>query len=340
MSIVDGELRLLAGQRLMVGFDGTTFNSELKELIRRLKVGGVILFSRNIVDPSQLRELCFSIQRHARSVGLPPLFIAIDQEGGTVARLKKPFTCFPEASKMKGIPELVDFARVTARELTECGVNMNMAPVLDVAPAGLASVMASRSYGNDPLQVSERGGLVIDQLQRRNIMAVAKHFPGIGRTVLDSHLDMPILEASLQSLREFDLIPFRRAVMLNVAGIMLSHIFYPQLDPVWPASLSPAIAGGLLRREIGYQGLVFTDDLDMGAIRKHYDIVTAVDQILAAEIDIVLICHKGPDIEWAWEQVHKRLRDSGEQRLKGLAALERILQRKRAYLGRHDVSTA
>jgi beta-N-acetylhexosaminidase len=140
-----------AGQRLMVGFDGTELNPDLKFLIKTLKVGGIILFARNLINPDQITHLCSSVQEYARSCGQPPLFISIDQEGGCVARLKEPFTQFPGNPKMKGPEDAIHFARVTAAELTEIGVNMNLAPVLDVAPQGIDSVQKNRVFGHDPL---------------------------------------------------------------------------------------------------------------------------------------------------------------------------------------------
>lgn len=321
-----------AGQRLMAGFDGTEMNSELKELIETIQVGGVILFSRNIIDPPQLKHLCRSIQDCARSVGQPPLLIAIDQEGGDVARLKPPFTQFPGNPHMIDEADAETFARITASELTEMGINMDMAPVMDVAPQNGPSVMAGRVFGSEPDRVARMGCRVIRVLQDNGVMAVAKHFPGIGRTVLDSHLDLPIFDAQIADLEAFELPPFSAAIHSGVAGIMLSHIRYPGLDPEWPASLSTAIARDLLRGEMGYDGLVLTDDLDMGAIGKHYDIRTALGRILSAEIDITLICHAGPHIAAAYEEILEKWNESDDHRLKHRACVERILRFKRAYL--------
>jgi beta-N-acetylhexosaminidase len=242
----------MAGQRLMVGFDGTAFNEDLKFLIGTLQVGGLILFSRNLGEPDKIGRLCMDCQAYAREKGLPPLFIAIDQEGGQVARLKPPFTQFPGNPAIKNREDAKRFARLTAEELNRIGVNMNMAPVVDIAPEGIESVMAKRAFGSDPKWVSDMALAVIGGLQQNRIMAVAKHFPGIGRTVLDSHLHLPDLNVVEDELIEFDLIPFVDAVREKVAGVMLSHIRYTGIDPVWPASLSPAITKGLLRKKLGY----------------------------------------------------------------------------------------
>lgn len=323
----------LAGQRLMVGFDGPDFSDDVKYLIDRLQVGGIILFAQNVESPEQLRELCTAMQNYATATGNPPLFIAIDQEGGQVARLKAPFTQFPGNPNMTGEQDAIHFAEVTATELSQAGINMNLAPVMDVAPQNSNSIMAARAFGHDPAWVSRLGVKVINHLQQNQIMAVAKHFPGIGRTVLDSHLDLPNLDAELADLQSFDLIPFEASIASNVSGILLSHILYQNIDPQWPASLSPRIARDLLRDQMGFTGVTLTDDLDMGAIAKHYDIHTIVRQALAAEIDIVMICHKGPNIEIAFEEMVKHLTDSPKLNEKAIASARRILGLKQKYIG-------
>jgi len=322
----------IAGQRLMVGFEGTKLNKELMFLIDTIKVGGVILFSGNLKAYDQIKKLCSSIQKYALSKNQPPLFISIDQEGGQVARLKEPFTQFPGNPEMKGPDDAKHFARTTAKELGEVGINMNMVPVLDVAPENIQSIMAQRAFGSDPEYVSDMGVKVIEHLQRRGVMAVAKHFPGIGRTTLDSHLELPSLEVSFSDLESFDLLPFVSAVNDDVAGIMLSHILYKKIDPLWPASMSSIIVKELLRDRMGYDGIVMTDDLDMGAVVKYYDIKTATRKILSAEIDIVLICHKGPDIEKGFNEILKNITDSQEMKAKSEASLRRILKLKQRYL--------
>ncbi len=324
----------LAGQRLMVGFEGTGLNEDLKDLIKRFKVGGIILFAPNLQSPEQIKDLCRSVQDYARICQQPPLFIAVDQEGGQVARLKEPFTIFPGNPHMKSEEDAVHFADITAAELNQVGINMNMAPVMDVAMEGSGSVMAGRAFGDDPAWVSRLGVKVIEHLQLNNIMAVAKHFPGIGRTTLDSHMEMPVLHDDLAMMEQFDLIPFEAGIQSGVSGVMLSHIFYTKLDPQWPASLSPQIAKDLLRHRMGFDGLVLTDDLDMGAIVRHYDMPDAIHQILAADIDLTLICHKGPNIEIAFEEILQEITDSPELKARGVESAARIMRAKRKYIGR------
>ena len=321
-----------AGQRLMVGFDGTDLNDDLKYLIDTIKVSGIVLFARNILGPKQIKELCLSVQAHARACGQPPLLIAVDQEGGQVARLKEPFTQFSGNPGMQGEQDAVHFGRTTAGELASVGINMNLAPVMDVAPGEIESAVAGRVFGDDPLWVANLGVKVIEALQRGGIMAVAKHFPGIGRTTLDSHLDMPTLGVDLSDLTAFDLIPFQAAIRHDVAGIMLSHIRYAGIDAEWPASMSSRIAGNLLRKRMGFQGLALTDDLDMGAVQKNYGIITAIQRIMSSEIDLVLICHRSEKMEQVFEEILRLIKSSRELRAKGSASIRRILRMKKKYL--------
>jgi beta-N-acetylhexosaminidase len=192
--------------------------------------------------------------------------------------------------------------------------------------------MADRSFGADPQRVSHLGTAVIRHLQRNGVMAVAKHFPGIGRTTLDSHLDMPVLDAPVEALTRSDLVPFKAAIDCGVAGVMFSHVRYPALDPDWPASLSAAVADRLLRGELGYDGVTLTDDLDMGAIGRHIDLPTAVSRVLAAGVDLALICHRSPNIEAAHEQILDAIRSSDRIRRAGEQSVARVLALKKRYI--------
>ncbi|MDY6823781.1 MAG: beta-N-acetylhexosaminidase [Thermodesulfobacteriota bacterium] len=332
MTINKDSAAFAAGQRLMAGFDGTDLNGDLRLLIDTLHVGGIILFSRNLGAPDEIAALCRDAQAYAADCGLPPLFIAIDQEGGRVARLKEPFTRFPGNPAIKDFQAATQFAAITAGELINTGINMNIAPVLDVADTIGNSIMAERVFPGAPETVAYLGVTVIRGMQDRGVMAVGKHFPGIGRTTTDSHIDRPILKTDTETLLKTDIIPFQSAIAKDVAGLMLSHIIYTGLDRQWPASLSVDIARTLLRDQMGFSGLVLTDDLDMGAIKNHYSITTVINRIMAADIDIALICHKGPDRETAFEEMARHIRSAPAQRARSNAALNRILALKTRYL--------
>lgn len=323
----------IAGQMFMLGFDGDTLNEELKYLIREMKIGGIILFSRNMPgspqNPEQIRQLCQSAQEYAESCGLPRLLISTDQEGGKVARLKEPFAVFPGNPSMSGQQDAENFGRITASELKSVGINMNLAPVLDVAIGD--GIMSDRAFAGDAHQVSRMGAWLIESLQSDGIMAVGKHFPGIGRTVIDSHLDLPSFDASKADMDAIELLPFKTAIEHRVAGIMLSHILYTRLDSEFPASLSVKIVRDLLRNDMGYEGLVMTDDLDMGAVANHYDISTCIRQILLADSDIILICKQSPKVGVAYDEVLKHIRDFRSVRHKAMLSYRRIMGMKQRF---------
>jgi len=272
-----------------------------------------------------------SAQEYAKSCGLPPLFIAIDQEGGKVARLKAPFfTTFQGNPAMTKIEDAIKFGEITAKELHSMGINMDMAPVMDINVKEVDSIMANRAFGDDPQWVSTMGTAVINTLQKNKIMAVAKHFPGIGRTTLDSHLHLPVLETTFDKLEKTDLVPFKAAILQDVAAVMLSHIIYTDIDNKWPASLSPKVVKNLLRQKMGYDKVVITDDIDMKAIK--WDIKTVIQQIIASDIDIALICHKGPNIKKAFDTMVKCIGKSDKSRADSIKSVARIINLKKNYL--------
>ncbi|MFP4256012.1 MAG: beta-N-acetylhexosaminidase [Desulfobacterales bacterium] len=324
-------LRQMAGQRIMAGFSGTGLNPELKYLIDTVCVGGIILFSRNIENRDQLAGLCRDARAYACSCGQPEPIIAVDQEGGSVARLRAPeFFEPPAAAEINGPAQAGEYAAITASELASVRISMNMAPVMDVADPGGKSVMVGRCFGSDPWRVAESGAAVIEGMQKNGVMAVAKHFPGIGRTVTDSHLDLPELDTSFGQLKSRDLVPFNHAILAGSAGIMLSHIRYTALDSRWPASLSTRIAKDLLRGRMGYGGLVITDDLEMGAIANHYTIPEAASRILEAEIDMALICQSPEKAEAALENLLSGLTDP-DLLERAAGSVSRILESKNRY---------
>jgi len=275
---------------VVAGFDGYVVPTELRALAREWDLGGVVLFGRNVEAPEQVAELAFGAQELAHDV---PLWIGVDQEGGRVARLRAPFTEWPP---MEGLGRQGDtglarrFAAALADELSAVGVSLDFAPVLDVRHDGADPVIGDRALSSDPAAVGRIGAVIIETLQRNGIAACAKHFPGHGDARADSHTELPVIEHPPERLREQDMAPFRAAVGASVAGVMTAHILYPALDVDQPATLSRTIVRDLLRDEIGHQGLIVTDDLEMGAITHTHTVEQAAVAALAVGCDTALLC--------------------------------------------------
>jgi len=302
-------LSAAVGDLFMVGLPELKVDDSTLALIKEQRIRHFILFKRNVADPAQLRELCGALRNACRAQGLPAPLIAIDQEGGSVTRLGPPFTQFPDARLLadgeSAETALRDYATTCGRELRAVGINMNLAPVLDVCPAGAGRFMEHRSLGGDPARVAALGRLVVETLQAQGVAACGKHFPGLGAAVLDPHLQLPTVERSRQELDVVDLVPFRAAIAAGVAAVMTSHTIYTGLDATTPATLCAEILGGLLRRTLGYDGLVITDDLEMGAIENDATVAGAALQSFMAGADLLLICHDHDKIRRA----HNRLRE-------------------------------
>ena len=288
------ELNSRIGQFVMAGMPGPHMDDGTEALIRDYNIGGIILFSRNIQDPLQLANLCRQLQDLAARNHGRPLLLAVDQEGGRVARLREPFTVFEGNSAIgrsdRPVEKAMEFAEITAREMRLVGLNMNLAPVLDVQRGKVEKHLAGRSFGEEPDQVALLGRTVIAALQGNGIMAVAKHFPGLGRTSVDPHFQLPRIDIDLDEMGAINLPPFRAAIDEGVSAIMTSHAIYPAIDPENPATLSPGILRNLLRQKMDFEGLLMTDDLEMGAIAKHQSVAEGACQAFQAGADILLIC--------------------------------------------------
>jgi beta-N-acetylhexosaminidase len=276
------------GQMMMVGFSGTTI-SDVRDLIEDYGVGGVILFDRNARHPFHVAELTAELQ----SISHVPLFIATDQEGGRVQRLREGFTPFPPFSQL-GLSDSEDLAyqygRVLARELFAVGVNMNMAPVLDVNTNPENPVIGDRALCSDFSRVARLGSQFVRGLQDNGVMAVGKHFPGHGDTAEDSHVALPKVATDVDKIRNVEMVPFREAVIAGVGGIMMAHVLYENLDEKNPASLSFPIINGLLREELGFSSLVLSDDFEMLALDQKELGFLAVKAIQSGT-NILLVCH-------------------------------------------------
>jgi beta-N-acetylhexosaminidase len=302
-------------------------------LLRELRVGGIILFARNLEDPVQVWELTRDLQQVARDAGDLPLLIAVDQEGGVVQRLKEPFTRIPGARKLgegSSPGEVAALSRTVARELALVGINMNLAPVLDVAREPTCPLWA-RSYSSDPEEVAVFGEAAIRGFLEGGVLPVAKHFPGLGDSTVDSHQVLPTAQDP-DPERARDLLPFRRAVAAGAPAIMTAHLQVPAWD-VPTATLSPVALKHWLRGRLGFQGVVLTDDLEMGAIASATTVPDAACQALAAGADCLLICTRG---EAAWEAA-ARLSHDQEARAAVAASKQRLHQlRQRPSAGLAD----
>ena len=253
------------GQVLMVGIPGPRMEAVARELVRDLKVGGVILFARNIESPEQVWELTRDLQREALTATGRPLLLAVDQEGGRVQRLKAPFTVIPAARDLgaTSTPDEVErLAGQVARELALVGLNVNLAPVLDV-PRSPACPQWDRAYSSDPETAAAYAVAAIRGYLAGGIIPVAKHFPGLGDTLVDSHELLPLAQSG-DPQREVDLLPFRRAVAAGVPMVMTAHLAVPEWE-ARPATLSPVALQVWLRQRLGFDGVIITDDLEMGA---------------------------------------------------------------------------
>jgi len=332
------------GQLFMIGMPGPELDEGTEHLIREGHIGGVILFSRNIENPLQLAALCRDLQAAAKRQD-PPLFLAVDQEGGRVARLKEPFRSFPGNAAIgkdeEPVKRAIEFATVTAREMEMVGLNMNLAPVVDVQRGEIEKHLAGRSFGEDPELVGFLGRTVIKHLQKTGIMAVAKHFPGLGRADVDPHFHLPKINADLEELERINFPPFAAAIEERVCGIMTSHAIYPALDPERPATLSPILLTEVLREKMDFRGLTITDDLEMGAIAAEWSVAEGALKSFQAGADILLICKDQGHVHKSLDVLRQGLSNGtlSEQRL--AQSLDRIRKMKMRFLGRQaEISLA
>jgi beta-N-acetylhexosaminidase len=279
------------GQVFMLGFSGTSLDDDNRALIQGLHLGGVTLFGRNIENAQQLAELDRRLQTVADPV---PLFISIDQEGGLVVRVTDGATIFPGnmAVGATGEPALArQVAQASATELLAMGVNMDFAPVVDVNTNPLNPVIGVRSFGSNADLVTQFAAQAVDGIQSMGVSAVAKHFPGHGDTSVDSHRDLPVVPYPLERLQSLELLPFQAATRAGVDGIMTAHLYLPNIEPQHdlPATLSPRVLTGLLRDQLGYQGLILTDALDMDAVKKDRSAASAAVDAFSAGADMLLV---------------------------------------------------
>jgi beta-N-acetylhexosaminidase len=280
------------GQMLLFGWKTA---AQADALVTEFAAGGVILMGRNIGTPAETSAQIAHLQALARQNGLPPLFVAVDQEGGRVQRLGPPR--YPKRLSQREI----------GRELKALGFNWDFAPVLDVDSNPQNPVIGDRAYSSNPETVAALGVAAVAGFQDdAHILACGKHFPGHGDTDTDSHFALPTIRRPRAALDAVELIPFRAAIDAGVAAIMTAHILFPALDPTLPATLSPTILTGLLRQELGFHGLIITDDLEMKGVAVQWGAPEAAVLAVIAGADLLLCCH-----EWETQRaIHAALLDA------------------------------
>lgn len=294
------------GKLFISGFEGKKAKGEIINALHE-GLGGVILFPSNLGSPKEILSLTNGLRKAGKS---PQLLIGIDQEGGRVARLKKPFTVFPPMSVLGTIGD-TELARrvgqVIARELSAVGINLNFAPVMDIAQADSNDIIGDRSFGVDPQLVGKIGSAFIEGLQGEGVAGCAKHFPGHGATRRDSHLELPEILLSKTEM-EPHIAPFKSAVEAGISAIMTAHIRCHALDKYHPATLSSSILTGLLRTQLGFSGVIITDDMEMKAVADIMPPEDATALALRAGADMILVCHNLEKTKKLHRYIHEAIR--------------------------------
>lgn len=329
-------LRQMLGQKLIFGFHGTTLSEEFKELVREYRIGNVILFARNVESAAQLRALCAQIQSFITEVTGYPAFIVIDQEGGLVSRLPEDAVNVPGAMALGAVGDadaVREASQITIRQLQGLGANFNMAPVLDVNTNPHNPVIGVRSFGDDPRKAAELAEATVRPYAGSGIYCCGKHFPGHGDTCVDSHLGLPRVDKTLEELEAAELLTFRRCIDSGIPAIMTSHILFPRIEREnVPCTMSRTMITGLLKEKLGFGGLVFSDCMEMQAIRNHYGTAAGAVAAFQAGVDLVELS-KTTELMRETAQAVNDAAAAGmldPEELRG--SVEKILRMKRAML--------
>lgn len=290
-------MRSQIGQQMIVGLNGHTLEKEEAKFIVENNIGGVILFARNVASPEQVRNLCAEVQslRH-RTPDKAPLFISIDMEGGRVLRLKQPpFTPWPalaSVGKIGSTSVAFQFAHSMGVELRALGINLDYAPCVDIFSNPANTVIGDRALASDVETVTKLGSALVRGYIKSNVIPCAKHFPGHGATLLDSHHALPVENRTREELDSFELEPFKKVFRARLEMVMVAHILFAKIDPEWPASLSEVFLKKILREDLRFRGLIITDDLDMKALRNHHTPEQIAVRALNAGCNILLYCNE------------------------------------------------
>ncbi len=332
----DSQLLRDVGQMFIVGFDGATTEapSSIRQALGDEEIGGVVLFSRNIDSVEQVGKLNEDIHAVCADTQAPP-FVAVDQEGGRVARLRAPLTPIPPMRNLGAATDLRDVARVSevmATEIRSLGFNLNFAPVLDVDTNPDNPVIGDRAFSDDPERVARCGAGFLLGHHTAGVVPCGKHFPGHGDTVADSHKELPRLAHDRQRLESVELYPFERAVAADIPMIMTAHLEVPAIDPAYPATLSAPILRGVLRTQLGFEGVIITDCLEMNAVADHFEITEMIDGGVEAGVDIFLICHTEEKWRAAIDHLYERAANDEKVRQSVAESAERVRRVKRELL--------
>lgn len=307
------------GQLVVSGFYGTTLDENILKLIKEDKISGVILFNRNVKDSSTLLSLNNSLKESNKNNKLP-LFISVDEEGGLVTRMPKDIKRLP-TNKYIGSLNNKDLSykvgKIIGEQLSYFGFNMNFAPVLDINSNPNNPVIGDRSFGNNKDTVATLGTSTMKGIQSKNIISVVKHFPGHGDTSVDSHVNLPVVNYDINRLNSFEFVPFKTAIQNGADAVMVGHILLPKIDSKYPSSMSYEIVTNILRKDLGFNGLVVSDDMTMGAITKNYSIEEASIKSINAGVDLLLVCQK-------YENTENVLKALKEAVLNGTISKERL----------------
>lgn len=315
------------GQLMMIGIHGESLNDDAKFMLNEYRVGGIILFDRNMESKDQVKTLITDINKAGKSAGLTPLFLGIDQEGGAVARMDDKLIKVPPAEEVgkEPVEQAAALAKEVGTELKELGFNINFAPVADLG------LTYGRSYSTNPDEVVRYASAVGKSYDEAGLWYSYKHFPGIGKTDVDLHADTSIVPVSKETLLSEDTKVFVDLIKQskpNTYTIMVSHAMYPQIDPNHPSSLSKAIITDWLRKDMGYNGVVVTDDMDMGALAKHYTFGDMAVQSILAGSDILLVCHEYEHMQEAYNGLMKAVKDGRISKERLDESVKRILLMK------------
>jgi beta-N-acetylhexosaminidase len=330
MATLELELPKLCGQLLVGGFEGPELTPRFAQALREGRRGGAILFRRNLPDIPTSARVCEAICS-ASAPDLPP-FLGVDQEGGRVTRLPAPFLTLPPMRELGALNDLElvrRAARAVATELAAVGFNLAFAPILDVDSNPANPVIGDRAFGRDPRTVMRNAVAFLQGLQDRNILACGKHFPGHGDTSVDSHFDLPVIHHDRARLEQIELPPFRAASGAGIASFMTAHVVCEALDAGVPATLSRAICASLLRAEIGFEGVLFSDDLEMAAVAARYSIEDSAVEAIWAGCDALLVCKSEDMADRAHEALVRRAEKDRKFRDRCVEAATRCLKIRR-----------